>query len=62
MTKLEVHLKRCKFAPSLKEILTKNNNQRQEQNKQTNSSDTDNADKNMEVEFKDDRQIVSITY
>jgi hypothetical protein len=47
---------------SLKEILTKKNKQREEPNKETKSRNTENGDKNMEVEFKDDSEILSITY
>jgi hypothetical protein len=61
-TNLKVHLERCKFSPPLKETLTKRNNQSEEPNNETNSSETDNGDKNMEVEFKDDSENVSITY
>jgi hypothetical protein len=59
MTNLKVHLERCKFSPSLKESLTKKNNQREEPNKETNSSDTDDGDKNVEAEFKDDSEIIT---
>jgi hypothetical protein len=59
MTNLKVHLERCKFSPSRKESLTKKNNQRE---KEINSSNTDNGDKNMEIDFKDDSEVVSITY
>jgi hypothetical protein len=59
---LKVHLERCKFSPSLKESHKKKANQLQEPNKETNSSNIDNGNKNMEVEFKYDSEIVIITY
>jgi hypothetical protein len=56
-----VHLGKCKFSPSLKESLTKKNNQLEWPNKASNSNNTDNGDRNVEVEFKDYCEIVSIT-
>jgi hypothetical protein len=61
-TNWKVRFEWCKFSPSRKYSLTKKNNKLGKLNKETNNSNTDNGDKNMEVEFKDDSDIVSMSY